>query len=207
MRSSFWVVLCLVGAVPLGALAQEAQEQPAGQARAPEGVSSEALQQQINELWQSLRMLQQELAEPREEGPGARAAEEDTGFIIVELPEPAGPGLSGEEASGPASRAGIGGSGPGSREREQAGVPRAADIYVGTVRALTGDRLLMEERTGYVYELGVDERTRIIGPEGGLVSPRALEEGTPVRVVATEGEERDRVHRLYILAPLPVPER
>lgn len=94
----------------------------------------------------------------------------------------------------------------GQQPAGQASVPPDADIYMGWVRAVTGDRLLLEERTGNIYELGIDETTRLLGYQGRSVSSQALQEGTFVRAAATEGEERDQVRRIDILAP-PVPER
>ncbi len=236
MKRGFWVVLGLVGAVPAVALAQEAQPAEPGQARVPEEVSNEALQQQIQELWQGFRMLQQEVAELRQQQQPARpgvagsgtagavggagqagtarggeagtagavggagqagtAGAEQESLIIVELPEPQEQrGRSVDRRADQRRRAaGVGGSGAARAE-----VTAGQDVYEGTVRSVSGDRLLLVAQSGRVYELGVSDQTCVIGQEGRRQSLRALEEGTPVRAVAEEGEERDQVLTLHIL--------
>jgi hypothetical protein len=228
MKRGFWVVLVLVGGAPTVALAQAGREQPAEQGRALAQVSNEALQQQITELWQGLRLLRQEVATLREElrgrsggaavagvegagatSPAEETAQADSSLIVVELPAGAarGPSEGGAGRGEQGSRAGIGGGGPGAGRPEQAAMPPDADTFVGTVRSVTGDRLLMKERTGRIYELGVDEKTRVIGQDGRPASLAALTEGIPVRAVATEGVQRAQVRTIHILVPTPIPER
>lgn len=216
MTRGLWAVLGLAGAIPVVALAQPAREPPEEQVQVPQDVSNEMLQQQINELWQGFRMLQEEVAtlresvpgrqeapavagQPGEPSPAEEEAEEDTLPIVVELPA--------LPERGQEPGAGVGGSGPGARGQGQEDVLPRADIYLGTVRAVTEDRLFMREQTGRVYELRVSEGTRVIGWDGTPTILEALEEGTPVRAVATKGVEGDQVHTLYILMPAPVPER
>lgn len=119
MRKGFWVVLGLVGTVPMGALAQQqAQPQPpAGQASASasEEVSNAVLQQQIEELWQGFRMLQQEIAALREQTVGRPAAPAVGGAGS------AGTGAAAGGGSGQAGTGAVAGS-PDGAEAEDSGL-------------------------------------------------------------------------------------
>lgn len=230
MRRGVWLVLALMGGVPAGALAQQQQrQQPAEQARAPRQVSNEVLQQQITELWQAVHQLQWDVAALREragggeqapavggsgrlEGAGGGAARpggtpqtggagqvgtapegDAAGVIIVEMPAPGR-----QSAGGPAT----GGSGMGQAPQASA-APPADEIFIGTVRSVTGDRLIMVDPSDRVFEFGLRAQTRIIGPQGHALSPRALEEGMLVRAVTEEGGVRNEVRSLQIIGPAP----
>lgn len=96
----------------------------------------------------------------------------------------------------------IGGSGRGPRPQVSAGRP-GEQIFVGRLRSVTGDRLVMVDPSNRVYEFGVGAQTRIIGPRGEARLPQALKEGTPVRAVTREADVRNEVRFLQLLGPAP----
>jgi hypothetical protein len=204
------MVLCLAGLAPAGALAQESRQQAQGQqAQAPREVSNEALQQQITELWQGYRMLQQELALLRAQlqEPGLSPAVGGSGqggTADTSAGQGRAVGRTGQGQPGQAT----GGSGPNVGGAQGAERATRGDVIVGTVRSITQDRLLLVDLSGRVFELDLTRQTRVIGPSGGIASVQALQEGTPVRTVAESGgDERADVRDIYILSAAPVPAR
>jgi hypothetical protein len=160
----------------------------------------------------------------RDQGPGSGAAQpggtsqtggagqvgmaptgDPAGVIIVEMPAPgrqsaggtATPGNTSSQ-SGPAT----GGSGMGQGPQASA-APQVDEIFIGTVRSVTGDRLIMVDPSNQVYEFGLGAQTRIIGPRGHALSPQALEEGMLVRAVTEEAGVRNEVRSLQIVGPAP----
>ncbi|KFE66263.1 hypothetical protein DB31_1328 [Hyalangium minutum] len=89
--------------------------------------------------------------------------------------------------------------GPGSVVRQSA--PNT-EVFQGTLRALEGDRMRMVDANGYVYEFGVGQQTRIMGPEGESVSPQSLREGMPVRIVTQPGGTENEVVTLQAFNPV-----
>jgi hypothetical protein len=221
MRRGVWVVLVLMGGVPAGALAQQEQERPAGQARAPRQVSNEVLQQQISELWQGLQQLQGEVAQLRQQAGGraqvpgvggsgrvGTAPEEEPATVIIVDQSAQGQrsagGAASQESQPGRSNTATGGSGMAPRSQAQAGAP-AGEIFVGTVRSVEGGRLIMVDPSDRVFEFSLGARTRILGPEGHASSVQALEEGTLVRAVTQEGGDRTEVRSLRIIGPAQAP--
>ncbi len=204
MRRGVWVVLVLMGGVPAGAMAQQEREPPAEQARAPRQISDEAFQQQIAELWQAVHQLQGEVAQLREQAGGRAQAPAVGGSGRTEgtAEGSAQPGSTWSKPGQPGPAAG--GSGMGPRSQGQAGRPDE-QIFVGTVRSVTSDRLIMVDPSDRVYEFGLGAQTRIIGPEGYSSSLQALEEGSLVRAVTREAEGRNEVRSLQILGPARAP--
>jgi hypothetical protein len=176
MRRGFWVVLGLVGAAPVGALAQEARQPGAGQAGVAPGTG--------------------------------------TSLIIVANPEPQGWGSGGVGAG--TSEPGRSGTGTGGSGRSAGAVSQAEatpgeevpddEVFIGTLRSVTGNRLRMVDPEGRVLEFDLGEQTRVIRFGDVPASLQALEEGTPVRAVTTEGDERNRVSDLLIYGMGPAPE-
>jgi hypothetical protein len=171
MSSGFWVVLGLVGAAPVGALAQEARQPPGGQAgTAPEAGAS---------------------------------------LIIVELPEAEAQRPEGEVAE--EREEGLGGAGTGgSGAAPQAGAAPGAEapneqIFIGTLRSVTGDRLLMVDPDDRVLEFDLNEQTRVSLFGEVPESLQAVEEGTPVRAVTMPGAVRNQVRELLIYGLAPEP--
>jgi hypothetical protein len=208
--------------VPAAALAQQERELPAEQARAPRQVSNEALQQQITELWQALQQLQGEVAElreqvgGREQAPavggsgrieGTAPAEDTSRMIIIEQPASGQQRASDRATQGRRpSRSGPATGGSGMRPSTQAPAGRPGEeIYVGTVRSVTSDRLVMVGPSNRVYEFGLGAQTRVIGPEGHASSLRALEEGIVVRAVTRDAGDLDEVRTLQIIGPARMP--
>jgi hypothetical protein len=91
----------------------------------------------------------------------------------------------------------------GLRPRASAGRPDE-QIFVGTLRSVTGDRLVMVDSSNRVYEFGLGAQSRLIGPRGEAASPQALREGMPVRAVTREADVRNEVRYLQLLGPAPV---
>jgi hypothetical protein len=221
MRRGVWVVLVLMGGVPSGALAQQEQERPAGQARAPRQVSHEVLQQQITGLWQGLHQLQAEVAQLREQAGGRAQApavggsgragiapeEEPATVIIVEQSaqgQRSASGAARQESRPVQSERATGGSGMAARPQAQAGTP-GEEIFVGTGRAVTDGRLIMVAPSDRVYEFSLGPRTRILSPEGHATSARALEEGTLVRAVTQGAGVRNEVLSVQSFGPARAP--
>jgi hypothetical protein len=96
----------------------------------------------------------------------------------------------------------IGGSGMGTRPQISTGRP-GEQIFVGRLRSVTGDRLVMVDPSNRVYEFGLGAQSRLIGPRGEAASTRALKEGTPVRAVTREADVRNEVRYLQLLGPAP----
>jgi hypothetical protein len=179
MRRGVWVVLGLVGMAPVGALAQ----QPSGQA----GTASEA-------------------------GTRADPSVDDTARpIIVELPA-TGERRAGEAASGqpaasrPRLPRGSGGSGMSPRPVAPEEGPNA-EVFQGTLRAVEGNRLRMADGNGRVYEFGLGDQSRLMGPDGEPVSWQALREGMPVRTVTQPGASENEVVTLQVFELPPAPSR
>jgi hypothetical protein len=76
-------------------------------------------------------------------------------------------------------------------------------IFVGTLRSVTRERLVMVDPSNRVYEFGVGAQTRIIGPRGEARLPQALKQGAPVRAVTREADVRNEVRFLQLLGPEP----
>lgn len=179
MRRRVWVVLGLVGLAPVGALAQQS---PGQAGRAP-AVSAPADESQDD----TDRAIIIEMPAQGQRRAGATASP-GSGKAQVRRPSrSAGPGTGGSGMS------------PGSAARQSA--PNT-EVFQGTLRALEGDRLRMADANGYVYEFGVGQQTRIIGPDGESVSPQSLREGMPVRTVTQPGAIENEVVTLQAFGPV-----
>ncbi len=189
MRRGLWVVLGLVGMAPVGALAQQAQGQPTGQGAAASGGARQA-----------------GTASGGAGQQGTATAGDTSPPIIVELPARGEP-IASDRATGQRqperSRTGTGGSGQDPSRPAQAATPDE-EIFVGTVRAVTGDRLRMVSATGDVYEFGLGRQTRILGPNGAAMSIQAVREGALVRTVTRDsGELENQVVTLQLFGQAP----
>ena len=100
----------------------------------------------------------------------------------------------------------MGGSGRGESASPWSNVPNE-EVFVGTVRTVTRDRLLLEGPNQRIYEFGLGERTRVLGPSGDRLSLQALREGTPVRTVTRPGASENQVITLQALEQAPSPSR
>jgi hypothetical protein len=100
----------------------------------------------------------------------------------------------------------MGGSGVSAGNQAPASAPDE-QVFLGRVRSITEDRLLMVDPRGHVFEFDLSKQTRVMGPGGASVSLRSLREGTPVRTVAREAEERSQVLILQVLEQAPKPSR
>jgi hypothetical protein len=229
MRRGVWLVLALMGGVPAVALAQREVSNEVLQQQITElWQAVHQLQGDVAQLRERAEGREQTPAvggSGRSEGtnggaaqPGGtsptggsgqvgRAPREDTaGVIIVEQSAPGQPSGSTTAAQGnkPAwSNSAVGGSGMGPRPQASARRPDE-QIFVGTLRSVTGNRLVMVDPSNRVYEFDVGARTRLIGPRGEAASPQALKQGMRVRAVTREAEVRNEVRSLQILGPAPV---
>jgi hypothetical protein len=182
MRRGVWVVLGIMGMAPVGALAEQAQRQPIGQGASSSGGAGQA---------------------------GTASAGATAPPIIVEMPARAAPLLSGAVQRGESwqCRAVTEGSGTSPSRPAQA-APTNQEIFMGRLRAVTGDRLRMAAPDGRVYEFGFTPQTRVIGPNGAAISLQAVREGAPVRTVTREGGGfENQVVTLQILGQPPTPMR
>jgi hypothetical protein len=130
----------------------------------------------------------------------------DTSGIILEIPRGGirFPGIEGARqslanATGSAKGGGrrvacpaTGGSGRGVSTSSWSNVPNL-EIIVGRVRSVTPERLLLEGPNQQVYELGMNARTRVVGPSGSQLSLQALREGTPVRTYTQPGDFENQI--------------
>lgn len=93
MRKTVWMVLfCLTGAAPVAAREAGARSEGAEEVRSPETVSNEVLQQQVNELWTTVRRLEARIdvleralpaGEPPAVGGGGAAGEAVPGVPVA----------------------------------------------------------------------------------------------------------------------------
>ncbi|WP_224247584.1 hypothetical protein [Hyalangium gracile] len=139
----------------------------------------------------------------------ALAEDADTSGIIVEIPRGGVrfPGIEGARRSqvnepGTAT----GGSGRTESASPWSNVPNE-EVFVGTLRSATRERLLMVGPEGRVYEFGMGERTRVLDLNGAAMSLQALREGTPVRTVTRPGALENQVITLQALGQAPAPSR
>lgn len=152
-------------------------------------------------------------AQPRSTSPAGGSGQVGTapnqgtaGMIIVEQSAPGQPSASSTATQGnkPAlSCSAIGGSGMGPRPQASTRPP-GEQIFVGRLRTVTRERLIMVDPSNRVYEFGVDARTRLMGPRGEAISPYSLKQGAPVRAVTREADVRNEVRSLQVLGPAPV---
>lgn len=184
MRRRVWVVLGLVGLAPVGALAEQSPEQ-AGRA-------------------------------PAVSAPADESQDDTDRAIIVEMPAQgqrragatASPGAGKAQVRRPSRSAGPGTGGSGMSQAPAAQRSAAnTEVFQGTLRALEGDRLRMADANGYVYEFGLGQQTRIIGPEGEPVSPQSLREDMPVRAVTQPGASENEVVTLQAFHPVSASEQ
>jgi hypothetical protein len=136
----------------------------------------------------------------------AAPMEDTAGTIIVEQSAPGEQRTSTmatQENKQAWSCAAIGGSGGAPRPRASTAPSDEEQIFVGRLRSVTLDRLVMVGPSHRVYEFDVGARTRLIGPTGKPASPWALKVGMPVRAVTREAEVRNQVLALQILGPAP----
>ncbi|MFL5344994.1 MAG: hypothetical protein ACJ8AT_09370 [Hyalangium sp.] len=192
MRRGVWVVLGLMGAAPGGALAQGAQRQPTEQTQGAsrgQGASNGAVQPQ---------------------GAVGSGQAGDNSGIILEIPQGGVrfPGILGAQRSQSLqAHSGTGGSGLSPRCSAASTGPNE-DIFVGTLlRSATPGRLVMRGPSQRVYEFGLGERMRVLGPDGAAVSLQALKAGTPVRTVTRPGDAEDQVVVLQVLKHTQPPSR
>jgi hypothetical protein len=142
---------------------------------------------------------------------GTAMRDDDTSGLVIEVP--AGglriPGVVGARRSQSLqAQSGTGGSGQNSDPNRSAwaNVPNE-EIFVGTVRSATRDRLLIEGPSRRVYEFGLGDKTRIVGPNGAALSLQSLRVGMPVRTVTRPGEVENQVITLHVLGRAPSPSR
>jgi len=139
------------------------------------------------------------------------AVDETSRPIIVEMPA-RGERRASDQASGqagasrPSPGPATGGSGVSPSPPPRAGTPNE-EVFQGTLRSVTGDRLWMADASGRVYEFGLGDQARIIGPDGAALSRQALREGMPVRTVTQPGAAENEVLTLQVFGPAPVPSR
>jgi hypothetical protein len=76
-------------------------------------------------------------------------------------------------------------------------------VFVGMLKAVEKDRLRMVDPSGRVYEFGLSDQARIIGPSGAAMSRQALREGVPVRTVTRAGETENQVLTLQVMEQAP----
>jgi hypothetical protein len=143
--------------------------------------------------------------------------------IIVEMPATGGGAGTGGSGTGgtdtgsgqagvgvevyrPRPNPGTGGSGGDTGAASQADAPNQ-EVFQGTLRSVTADRLRMLDGTGRVYEFGLGAQTRILGPDGAAVSRQALREGMVVRTVTQPGELENEVLSVQVFGRVPVPSR
>lgn len=147
-------------------------------------------------------------AQTGDSGQVGTAPAEDTSRMIIIEQSASGQRRASDtatQASKP-SRSGPATGGSGMGPRSQAPAARQGDqIFVGTVRSVTNDRLIMVGPSDRVYEFGLGAQTRIIGPEGHASSVQALEEGSLVRAVTREAGVRNEVRSLQIIGPARAP--
>jgi hypothetical protein len=145
-------------------------------------------------------------------GAGTDEATDDTSrAIIVEMPATgerrASDLASGQaETSRPSRGPATGGSGVRPSPPSREGAPNQ-EVFQGTLRSVSGDRLRMADASGRVYEFGLGEQTRILGPDGEALSRQALREGMPVRTVTQPGAIENEVLSVQVFGPAPVPAR
>ncbi len=108
----------------------------------------------------------------------------------------------GARRSGP----GTGGSGRSPSAQSWAQVPNE-QVFVGAVRSVTRDRLLLEGPSQRMYEFGLGAQTRILGPDGAALSVQSLREGIPVRTVTRPGAVENQVISLRVLEQTHAPHR
>lgn len=188
MRRGVWVVLGLMGVAPGGALAQGAQRQ--------QGASNGAVQQGVAST--AVTPEQADTATP-----------EDNSGIVLEIPACGVrfPGILGAQRSQALqAQSGTGGSGQNPSRSVEPSAPNE-EIFVGAVRAATPDRLLMRGPSLRVYEFGLGDRTRIVGPTGAPFPLQALQKGALVRTVTQPGEVRRQVTTLQVLGRIQPPSR
>lgn len=97
-------------------------------------------------------------------------------------------------------------SGQASRAPDQPSATNV-EIFQGTLRAVEGDRLRMADANGNVYEFGLGQQARIIGPDGEDLARQGLREGTPVRTVTQPGDMENEVVTLQVFTPPESPSR
>jgi hypothetical protein len=143
-------------------------------------------------------------------GAGTGEAVDDTSrAIIVELPATGERGAN-EQAAGqagasrPSPGPATGGSGMSPSPSSQAGAANQ-EVFQGTLRSVSGDRLRMLDGTGRVYEFGLGEQARILGPDGAALSRQALREGMVVRTVTQPGDIQNEVVSVQVFGQVPVP--
>lgn len=189
MRRSVWVVLGLVGLAPVGALAQQrsGQADRAPAARAPADESQDDTERAI--IVEMPAKGQPRAGGTASKGPGGTASPEER----VDCPCPK-------------AFPGTGGSGMSSASPVQQSATNV-EVFQGTLRALEGDRLRMADANGNVYEFGVGQQTRIIGPDGEALSRQGLREGMPVRTVTQPGAIENEVTTLQVFIPPAPPSR
>jgi len=140
---------------------------------------------------------------------GTALPDADNSGIALEIPRGGVrfPGILGARRSQSLQApSGTGGSGQNPRPSAWANVPNE-EVFVGTVRSVTRDRLLMQGPSQRVYEFHLGDRTRILGPNGAALSLQALQEGTPVRTVTRPGEFENQVITLHVLERARSPSR
>jgi hypothetical protein len=200
MRRGIWVVLGLVGLAPVGALAQ----QRPGQASTDES---------IDDTDRPI-IIEMPATGGRQAGrTGSGSADvggTDVGGLDVGGTDVGGT-ASGQTGTGvtvsrPSPGTATGGSGMNAGRSAQATASNQ-EVFQGTLRAVTGDQLRMVDGDGRVFEFGLGERTRIIGPNGAALSRQVLREGMPVRTVTQPGASENEVVTLQVFGPAPAPSR
>jgi hypothetical protein len=200
MRRSVWVVLGLVGLAPVGALAQQgsAQAGRAPAARAPADESQDDTD----------RAIIVELPAKGQPRTGGTASTGSGDTVSTGSGDTGSSGAAQVEVIRPrrGSRQGTGGSGMGSAAPAQQSATNV-EVFQGTLRALEGGRLRMADANGNVYEFGLGQRTRIVGPDGASLSRQVLREGMPVRTVTQPGAIENEVITLQVFPAPAAPSR
>jgi hypothetical protein len=131
----------------------------------------------------------------------------EPGAIVVESSVTDSRSPSSHAARKPSARRagpGTGGSGQSPSAQAWAQVPNE-QVFVGAVRSVTKDRLLLEGPSQRMYEFGLGVQTRILGPDGAAVPLQSLQEGIPVRTVTRPGEVENQVISLRVLEQTHAP--
>jgi outer membrane murein-binding lipoprotein Lpp len=188
-----------LGLVCAGILLSGAESQAQAQqgSTAAQTTDTAALQQTVQRLQSEVAGMQEELAQLRSE--------------LASLNPQAGVGGSGSQTqtgvTAPASHP------PTAQSQDTASVPstsatgkaRVDAIYTGTVRSVSGDRLVLEDAEGKSFPIALGKNTAMRAANGQRISSSQLTPGTPVRatvdLLSQSGNEAAQVTVLSSSAP------
>ncbi|SEU02299.1 hypothetical protein [Stigmatella erecta] len=199
MQRAAWMTVGMVCAGILLCGAEEPRltppERPPASTSTVEPADTAALRQTVLQLQSEVAGMQRELAQLRSE--------------LVSLNPEAGVGGSGSQTGGtaPASHP------PTAQTQDTASAPSAPEtgkarvdaIYTGTVRSVSGDRLVLVDAEGQAFPVALGKNTVVREASGQRITAKQLEPGTPVRatvdVLSQRGNEASDVTVLSSGAP------